>query len=420
MPYSKPTGTFGPATESIGQYGGTMSTDVALAGTGAAIGGQVGGGYGAAIGSIPGILKGAFDTGDLLWQHAREPSMKWGVWMHNKVPGLTKKKLVDGEVVDAKQHGVIQVREPEPTHEMKHLTNTKQVGKMALPTADGRAVEHVPVYISRQPIQGKRKTTVSAVRKVAAPLVCTPCCKRGAAVRKVVKSNAKTTTTMKRARLHSANRRTGGYVGKEVKQYDTGVQTDSIPQNNDQTGGELMPTEGSITCPAQGTAYNQRIGNRIQPVSFMIKGQVTVAARLGTIASDVSNPVNVRIALVYDTQCNGAEASSEDVWEAVSAASNIPFAQRNPQYMTRFRILKEWTLTFNPCAFTHDGSNFNRGAQTIPFEFFTKKGLLPIKFLGPTSNVSDIADNNLMMMGLCSDGTGTTISYRCRLNYYDH
>jgi len=131
----------------------------------------------------------------------------------------------------------------------------------------------------------------------------------------------------------------------------------------------------------------------------------------------------IYIALVLDTQTNGAQLNSEDVFTnpngtMISAASPL----RNMSYTERFKVLKKKIIRFPQPSITYDGTNIEQSGFRIPFSFFVKLGGLQTKFQAGTTTgyCGTIVDNSLHLIAY-SNNTGASIipliSYNARLRF---
>lgn len=218
-----------------------------------------------------------------------------------------------------------------------------------------------------------------------------------------------------RARFRNA--RVGGFVGIELKFYDTSLVTAALTAPTDAAGGEhdQSATIGPTTIP-QGDGENQRDGRKAVVKSVFVNGIINMAAQLNQTAVD-SNPV-VYVALVKDMQTNGALLNSEEVFindsgSAIVAASPT----RNLQFSSRFRILDRKQFTLPQPTVVYDGTNIEQGGVMMPF-VLSWKGEMPMTFKGTTESIANTVDNSIHVIAYCSSVTaGPSISYNCRTRF---
>ena len=132
----------------------------------------------------------------------------------------------------------------------------------------------------------------------------------------------KSATQRLRSRLTRArnlglvNVRTGGLLGVETKFLDMAISAVAIPAPTDASGGELDPTgsgcTGCLSAPAQGDTASSRDGFKISMKSIQIEGAIYIAPQINQTIQDAMSYFFV--ALVLDTQTNGAQLNSEDVF----------------------------------------------------------------------------------------------------------
>lgn len=119
----------------------------------------------------------------------------------------------------------------------------------------------------------------------------------------------------------------------EVKFIDVHQNATSISN-----AGQVQLLNGSV----EGSAYNNRIGQKIELTSISVEfviGNATLTTGQGFPfgGTDV-----VKVALVYDKQTNGAALAYSDVFQS-SASAQAPFGERNVNNLERFEVLKSGT-----------------------------------------------------------------------------
>lgn len=185
---------------------------------------------------------------------------------------------------------------------------------------------------------------------------------------------------------------------------------------------------GCISAPAEGTAYNQRIGRNI------VIRSCTIVANIMCIEQEdamVEDSFYCTLYLVLDMQTRGAAASTSDIWEDPAGtlsgdlATNI---MRNQEYIDRFQILAEKRVKID---------NFNgwnvisaawRGFTTrTPIEL-TWEGEIPVTFTktGTTATIANVDDCSLQVFvgtnqsvrdGRTHLGLVPIITYQSRIYY---
>jgi len=220
--------------------------------------------------------------------------------------------------------------------------------------------------------------------------------------------------------------RTGGFLGKELKFVDYEVTQDAIQRTV--AGSEVDPAS-SVLClnaTAQGDTESNRDGRRQFTHSIVIKGILTwnykPSGGSGIAFADMGD---VKVALVLDTQTNGAQLNAEDVFKDPTSVYLDSVMMRNLQYTSRFRVLK--IMTLRPPNFGGGGAGNGTTDGTVEGSFskqfscyYNFKKPLMTTYTNTTAVIANIADNSLHLIAIASDGgqsdLDSTISYisRCR------
>lgn len=234
-------------------------------------------------------------------------------------------------------------------------------------------------------------------------------------------SNAQSRVVAAAVARSYANQTTSGLLGMEYKFLDDQIQPTTVAATAALTGGEYDPTSRlCLNAPAQGDGATSRDGKRIVMDSVYVKGMVTRAQ-----LEDQTNPPapeKVYVALVLDTQSNGAQLNSEDVFLNISAdvSTNVcPF--RNLTNSERFRIIDTALLDLDVQAFSIEADNLmSWGGITKEFTFYHKfkDGGLPVNFVATSSagSISNVVDNSLHIIAFSISGTAT-ICYNSRVRF---
>lgn len=222
----------------------------------------------------------------------------------------------------------------------------------------------------------------------------------------------------RRYKARSRNLRTAGYLGIEKKFYDTSLNGGTILAPADAAGGEQNPSATVLlNTVAQGDGESNRDGRKISMDSIQVKGTIQVPTQANATATDVA--CKVFLALVLDTQTNGANLNSEDVYKNTNANGvTATEVMRNLQYASRFRILKTWSRVLRQPTVVWDGTNIEQGGFHQTFEIYHSLKGMPVTYSGTTSDVANITDNSLHIIAYCSNvGLAPTISYNARLRF---
>jgi len=216
------------------------------------------------------------------------------------------------------------------------------------------------------------------------------------------------------------NRRTAGFLGIEKKFYDTALAATALVAPTDATGGEFDPSATSmISTPAQGDSEQQRDGKRIVIKSVQVSGVCStnaLTAQTGTAA-----PVEVFVALVLDTQTNGAQLNSEDVYKNLGAANYLATNPlRNLLFANRFKVLKEWSMTLEPKTAVNNASatTVSVAGTRCEFDCFLPLDLNVNFNAGTTASIANVIDNSLHIVAYCSStALAPTIAYNARIRF---
>jgi len=227
----------------------------------------------------------------------------------------------------------------------------------------------------------------------------------------------------RRRALAIVNTRTAGFLGLEKKFFDTALEATAIGSSATCASGEVDPTLPAvagtmISTPAQGDGPSDRDGKRIVIKSVQIKGQVYVPQQ--ELQANPAQPCSMFVALVLDTQSNGATLNSEDVFintTAQAPACIIP--NRNLLYGSRFKVLKSDLFDCNLSALSHVAADsFSFNGRDLTFDWFLPLDL-PVNFKDATTGViSNVSDNSLHMIAFVTNtAPGATLAYNARIRF---
>lgn len=222
----------------------------------------------------------------------------------------------------------------------------------------------------------------------------------------------------KRKTYKRINVRTGGFRGMEVKFTDVSRER-AVLASGTMTGLEADPsTKLCLNSLTAGPGESQRIGRKIHMLSIQLAGVIDT-----TIMSLSTMPLNNTyfVALVLDTQTNGAQLASELVFKNNSGVVNTctaPF--RNLKYVDRFKVLWSKQLKRNPAGSTQhiaSGSDFDTAGTITPFKMNMRLNI-DVLYDDTTGNVSAITDNSLHIIACTnSELLAPFIRYNCRIRY---
>jgi len=179
---------------------------------------------------------------------------------------------------------------------------------------------------------------------------------------------------------------------------------------HDKTAAELNPATadpnfkpiGQLNLIKAGSGPNQRLGRKINIKEI----QATVICTMNAHQSDV-----IRIGIVQDRQCNGAEAKIDDVF-AGKTVTQFPKIENN----RRFNILMCKMKSLNFTALGEGPAN----GETRAVITFKMACNIEINF-GPSdadAQITDVRSNNLFMFAHTYEGK-TKIASHFRVRYSD-
>ncbi len=215
------------------------------------------------------------------------------------------------------------------------------------------------------------------------------------------------------------NVRTGGFLGIELKFYDTKLAATALVTNTDASGGELDPSATIVlNSVIQADGESGRDGRQILMKSIFINGVIDCPIQINETALKAG--CHIQLWLVLDKQTNGATINSEDVFVNVAAtAIGGTSLLRNLQNTHRFSILDSWETDFDLHTASYDGTNIEQGGLLRRFKLFSKLGMkVNYKTGGTTEDIANIMDNSLHLIGFCTDtGLIPRITYSSRLRF---
>jgi len=234
------------------------------------------------------------------------------------------------------------------------------------------------------------------------------------------KAYVKPSSSKKQSALRAiANSQVAGFLGIEKKFYDTGLAQTVLVSSAGCSGGEMDPSATSmISTPAQGDSEQNREGKRIVIKSCMINGLVSSAPQ-----ETQANPppvLKVYVALVLDTQSNGAQLNSEDVFKnTIADATLSAVPQRNLLYAQRFRILKSEVFDLDLRTLSHVAADsFSYCGVSVPFQWYVPMDLVVNFNAGTTSSIANVIDNSLHVVAFCSSATQASyLAYNARIRF---
>lgn len=231
-------------------------------------------------------------------------------------------------------------------------------------------------------------------------------------------------SSLKRAKVSAArvlaNAATAGFLGIEKKFLDSALGASTIASAGALTGGMYDPNgtgcTGCLSIPAQNDTEQGRDGKRIVIDSLILKGYVALAPFTGS-APIVS--LKIFVAVVLDTQTNGAQMTSELCFKNLlgSALGSVD-PMKNLLSGKRFRILKSQVFDLTPSGISPTSATVAFNGVRRDFDWYIPfKGGLPVEMnSGVTADVANCVDNSIHVVAF-STLADSTIAYNARIRF---
>ncbi len=196
--------------------------------------------------------------------------------------------------------------------------------------------------------------------------------------------------------------RFAGPAAVEQKFFETDVDDAVVAQN--------WNVNGSMNLVPQGVTEAIRVGRKMT-ITFI---GIRLAVTLPTTATAAETSDVIRIVLVQDKQCNGANPAVTQVFE-----NNTWQSFNNLANSGRFVTLMDRVIPLNSRAGSGRGSTdtLSYGADVKVITLF-KKVNIPIEFDAGTGAVTEIRSNNLVLLYGSQLGFGG-IDGTCRIRFSD-
>lgn len=210
---------------------------------------------------------------------------------------------------------------------------------------------------------------------------------------------------------------------RELHAFDTGKANSALVNPSNAAGAEQDPaTTLCLNLVRVGDADDNRTGRRIYMKYLYIQGAVIIpdVAYTATAPGDIPE---VFLAVVLDSQTNGAQLNSENVFTNPAASvTTAVVPMRNLDYSSRFKVLCTKHLSFSDISLDAEGLTTqigNRGRVKL-FRCYLPLADIPVTFSADTGAISDVIDNSLHMIAYCSSTSmAPVLSYNSRLRYYE-
>lgn len=214
----------------------------------------------------------------------------------------------------------------------------------------------------------------------------------------------------------SKNKRTGGFLGIELKFLDENITPTALVSNGDWTGMELDPTGDCIGSMISGSGQSQRDGIKYTIKSIYISGHIEISPDTTYTAQAEQT---IMLALVQDKNTNGAQLNSEEVFINESGIGDAcPDAIRNMQYTHRFTVHDKVVIQMGSGTIGWNGTTLESRGQRQRFTLKMDR-MTPVHCTSSLATVSNIEDNSFHLVG-CKSHTGevVNISYMARTRFY--
>lgn len=249
--------------------------------------------------------------------------------------------------------------------------------------------------------------------------------RRGYAARKIQRA------WRSRRRTAVANVRTGGFNNKELKFLDLAIDQLGVAFSPNMTGGLVSPSDSSFGCLtsiSRGDGQNQRDGKKCFLKSVRFTGTVGRPHATDTVIGSFT----MYVALVLDTQTNGALLNSEDVYSNVQTdVGQVTNMMRNLEYSSRFKVLKAKKIHIDATK-VRDLTTAPAGApeflgpiSTSTETSFQRKdfdldwsGHIVLDYSGNSSAITNSVRNSVHLVAF-SSYEGCFINGQSRVRFYD-
>lgn len=213
--------------------------------------------------------------------------------------------------------------------------------------------------------------------------------------------------------------RTLVHKNREVKWYDNFLVNGPIVSPTNAVGGLSNPgDEFTLNTVIQGDTASDRDGREIAMLSLEIHGIIFIPRINSTLPGGA--PVFM-VAIVLDTQCNGANLLSENVFvnytgSAIAATSVLANMETSPRY----QVLKRIELNSLDRSLVYESNdNIRSNSQSIKFScYYDLEGLKCNYKEGVDENIDLIVNNSLNVICFGTSSVDSpTLSYNSRLRF---
>ncbi len=214
------------------------------------------------------------------------------------------------------------------------------------------------------------------------------------------------------------NPRSGGFLGIELKFFETKLTGLTMARTIDASGGMVDPILGdSLNAIDEGTGQSERDGRKALLKSIVVEGMI--AADTNDLSAVAHRQAYFFIALVLDTQTNGAQMTSEGAFKNVGSNTDLSASPMpNLEFQSRFKIIKQLRLRAPVNYAVPDGAATGSvSGYQLPWRMAASFNI-PVNYTAIDGGISTIMDNSLHLIAWTSSGEQTPkISYSCRVRF---
>lgn len=182
-------------------------------------------------------------------------------------------------------------------------------------------------------------------------------------------------------------------------------------------GGNLSGAEHdpstilSVSGVEVGTGQDQRLGNFYRVYGLHMKGFLSKAELTGA-ASQEPRRTEVRLMVILDTQTNGTQMSSEDLFISNTNSELNVMSLIDSQKLIRYKILYDKLINMPARKFTSNvAASPEAPGQRIPFEVQLKKLNIRINANVASGNIGDQVDNSIHVIALYDVAVSIPVLY---------
>lgn len=183
------------------------------------------------------------------------------------------------------------------------------------------------------------------------------------------------------------NRRTGGYVGRDMKRIDKLLNGDIAP-------GTIVVDAAPLNGMAIGSGEQQRIGNQCDLYSCRVFGTIGGGNVDNSTLNQTSNCYTVM--LVLDTQANGAIFTQANLFETAAGGT---LGLRHWEFISRFKILAQQKIWCNTRASANTTTTQHWQEETKQINLSYKfNPPLKCRYKNTGGDISDIQDYAIILV----------------------